>query len=303
MAEPQDDLAAVLAEVRRIEVQSNRLVASAMAGGYRSVFRGAGLEFDEVREYVDGDDPRQIDWQVTARAGRPFVKKFIDERELTVVFLLDLSASMHAGYGAWSARQMAVRLCACLALAAVQHHDKVGLIAFGAEVRRFVPPQPGRGHALRIIRDGLLLDGGGGPTAYAPALELAARVLRRRAVVFVVSDFLGPPLGQALRHCARRHDVIAVRILSPELFPPTVGLVRLRDPETGARRMVDWHSERVRRAWLARVGAWRQRVDDELAAADVDCMDAAVPLVADKDALARPILRFFRMREQRGARR
>jgi len=302
-ADSQDELTAVLDEVRRIEVQSNRLVTSVMAGGYSSVFRGAGIEFDEVREFVEGDDPRLIDWSVTARAGRPFVKKYVDERELTVVFLLDLSASMRAGSGVWSARQMAVRLCACLSLAAVRNHDKVGLIAFGRGVVRFVPPQKGRGHALRIVRDGLLLDGGPGRTEFAPALEYAARVLRRRAVLFVVSDFLGPPLGRALLRCASRHDVVAVRILSPELFPPDRGLCRLVDPESGAATLVDWNSERVRAAWLERVAAWRRRVDDELQRADVDCMDVPVPLVPDREAVARPILRFFRMREQRGAKR
>ncbi|MGE3172230.1 MAG: DUF58 domain-containing protein [Planctomycetota bacterium] len=298
-----DDLQAVLDEVRRIEVQSNRLVRGVMAGGYSSVFRGAGMEFEEVREFVEGDDPRLIDWKVTARAGRPFVKKFVDERELVVVFLLDLSPSMTGGTGVWSARQLAVRLCACMALAAVRNHDKVGMIAFAEGVERFVPPQKGRGHALRIVRDGLLLRAAGTRTSFAPALEYAGRVLRRRAVVFLVSDFLGPPIGPSLLRCAQRHDLVAVRILSPELFPPRRGLQRLRDPESGREVVADWSSEPVRAAWLERVASWRKRVDDELARADVDVMDVPVPLVADKDAVARPILRFFQMREQRGAHR
>jgi uncharacterized protein (DUF58 family) len=302
-APQQDELAAVLDEVRRIEVQSNRLVRSVMAGGYSSVFRGAGIEFDEVREFVEGDDPRLIDWQVSARAGRPFVKKYVDERELVVVFALDLSPSMLGGFGVWSARQMAVRLCACIALAAVRNHDKVGLVTFGAQVEGFVPPQKGRGHALRIVRDGLLQPAATGRTQFGPALEFAARVLRRRAVVFVLSDFLGPPIGRPLLRCARRHDVVAVRILSPELFPPDRGLLRVRDPESGAATVIDWSSARVRAAWLQRVANWRRRVDDELARADVDVMDVPVPLLADKDAVARPILRFFRMREQRGAKK
>jgi len=299
----QDELAAVLEEVRRIEVQSDRLVSSVMAGGYSSVFRGAGIEFEEVREFVEGDDPRLVDWKVTARTGRPFVKKYVDERELTVVFLLDLSASMHGGYGVWSARQMAVRLCACLALAAVRNHDKVGLIAFGQGVEKFVPPQKGRGHALRIVRDGLMLEAAPGPTGFGPPLEFAARVLRRQSVLFLVSDFLGPPIGRPLLRCARRHDLVAVRLLSPELFPPDAGLVRLRDPESGATLVADWNEPRVREAWLQRVAAWRRSVDDELARADVDCMDVPVPTFADREAVARPILRFFRMREQRGAKK
>src|SRR5262245_1050284 len=258
-----------------------------MAGGYTSVFRGAGIEFDEVREFVEGDDPRMVDWNITARTGRPFVKKYVDERELTIVFLLDLSASMHGGFGVWSARQMAVRLCACLSLAAVRNHDKVGLVAFAGGVEKFVPPQKGRGHALRIVRDGLLLAARDGRTEAAPALEFAARALRRRAVLFLVSDFLGPPLGKALLRCAQRHDLVAVRILSPELFPPAAGLMRLRDPETGLSTVVDWRCERVRAAWLQRVQQWRRRVDDEFARADVDVMDVPVPMVADKEAVAR----------------
>ncbi len=302
-APPPDELTAVLDEVRRIEVQSNRLVSSVMAGGYSSVFRGAGIEFDEVREFVEGDDPRLVDWSVTARAGRPFVKKYVDERELTIVFLLDLSPRMGAGTGIWSARQMAVRLCACLALAAVRNHDKVGLIAFGAAVQKFVPPRKGRSHALRIVRDGLLLDGGRGEAGPGVALEYAVRALRRRAVLFLVSDFLGPPIGRPLLRCAARHDLVAVRVLSPELFPPARGVVRLRDPASGREHVVDWGNARVRAAYLERVAAWRQRLDDELARAGVDCMDVAVPMAPDKEAVARPILKFFRMRERRGAKR
>ncbi len=305
-----DELAEVLAEVRRIEVQSNRLVSSVMAGGYSSVFRGSGLEFLEVREFADGDDPRLIDWKVTARTGRPFVKRFVDERELTVMFLLDVSASMDGGFGVWSARQMAVRLCACLAFAAVQNHDKVGLIAFGErEVAAFVPPQRGSAHALRIVRDGLLLQVGGGGTGAVgargidAALDRAARLLKRRSVVFVLSDFLGGEIGRPLLRCAQRHDLTAVRVLSPELFPPRAGLVRLRDPETGVERIVDWSNERVRLAWLARVARWRQLRDAEFERGNIDVVDVPVPMLRDRDAIAGPILKFFRMRQLRGAKR
>ncbi len=308
----REDLAEVLAEVRRIEVQSNRLVRSVMAGGYASVFRGAGLEFDEVREFVEGDDPRSIDWKVTARAGKPFVKKYVDEREQTVVFLLDASASMRCGFGAWSARQMAVRLCACMAFAAVRNHDKVGLVTFGKrDVLGFVPAQKGIGHALRIVRDGLVATDDAAPVSdpdescdgAEAALTLASRTLRRRAVVFVVSDFLGPTVGKAMARCALRHDVVAVRIASPDLFPPERGLVRLRDPESGRTTLADFSSARVRDAWLQRVGAWRARLDAEFARCGVDVIDVAVPMRRDADAVSRPILDFFRMRQLRGAKR
>jgi len=297
------ELSELLKEVRRIEVQSRRLAAGVMAGGYASVFRGAGLEFDEVREYAEGDDPRSIDWNVTARTGRPHVKKYVDERELTLLFLLDLSASMGGGFGVWSARQMAARVCACLALSAVRHHDKTGLIAFGGAVEKFVPPRKGIGHALRIVRDCLALPGGGARTRIEPALTLAAQVVRRRAVLFLVSDFLADGWQEPLALCARRHDVIAMRLLPPELSPPEAGLMRLRDPESGAERLVDWRSARVRAGYSQRVADWRRATEESLRRAGVDRMDVPLPRVPRRDAVARPILAFFRMRELRATKR
>jgi len=297
------ELAELLAEVRRIEVQSRRLVTGAIAGGYSSVFRGSGMEFDEVREYVDGDDPRTVDWNVTARVGRPYVKKYVDERELTVLFLLDLSASMAGGFGIWSARQTAARVCGCLAFSAVANNDKVGLIAFSDRVDRFVPPAKGVGHALRIVRDALALRGASERTRMEPALELASRAVRRHAIVFLVSDFLTGGFEHALTLCARRHDVTAVRLLAPELAPPGAGLTRLRDPETGLVTVVDWSRARVRAAYAERVAAWRARTEENLRRARADRMDIPIPRVRDRNALARPILEFFRMREQRGAKR
>ncbi len=166
-----DELAQLLAEVRRIDVQASRLVTSQIAGEYTSVFRGSGLEFDGVREYEEGDDPRIVDWNVTARTGRPYVKKFIDERELTVFFALDLSASMGGGFGVWSARQTAARICACLAFAAIRNNDKVGLIAFSDEVEKYVAANKGTGHVLRIVRDCLALRGKSDQTENPPAIE------------------------------------------------------------------------------------------------------------------------------------
>jgi uncharacterized protein (DUF58 family) len=297
------ELAELLEEVRRIEVQSRRLVTDLMAGGYSSVFRGAGIEFDEVREYVEGDDPRSVDWNVTARVGRPFVKKYLDERELTVVFAFDLSASMTGGLGTWSARQMAARVCACLALAAVRSDDKIGLVAFSEAVDKYVPPKKGIGHLLRIVRDCLALPGASARTRIRPALEFVSRVLRRRSIVFLVSDFLCGGFEDALALCARRHDLIAVRLLCPELAPPEGGIARLQDPESGQETVVDWKSAKVRASYVERVARWRAKIDEALRRAQVDRMDVPVPRVADRDAVARPILEFFRMRELRGAKR
>ncbi len=297
-----DELTELLAEVRRIDVQSRRLVDTVLAGGYTSVFKGAGLELDHVREYVEGDDPRHVDWNVTARVGRPFVKTYHDERELTVVFALDLSASMDGGYGPWSARRIAARVCAVLALAAIRNDDKVGFVAFDEGIEEWVPPKKGAGHALRIVRDCLVRRGRGHGSDLAPPLELLSRVLRRRAVVFLISDFLATGWSPALRPCARRHEVIAVRLLAPELEPDArAGLVRVRDPETGRAALLDWSSRRVREAYAARVAAWRTRTEDELARDGVDRMDVPIPRERVKDPVARPILKFFRMRQARGA--
>jgi uncharacterized protein (DUF58 family) len=273
-----------------------------MAGGYLSVFRGSGIEFDEVREYVPGDPQRAVDWNVTARMGRPFVKKYKDERERTVVFLLDLSASMTGGFGIWSARQTAARVVACLALSAAGNGDKTALVAFGEGLVSHVPPRRGPGHALRIVRDCLALEPRSG-TSPGPALEFAARALRRRSIVFLVSDFLCRGWERPLTLCARRHDVIAVRVQVPELAPPDAGLLRVRDPESGLETVVDWRSPRVRAAYEGRVAAWRAETEQALRKAKVDRMDVPVPRVASRHAIAGPILRFFTMRELRGAKR
>ena len=297
------DVAELLEEVRRIEVQSRRLATDVMAGGYVSVFRGAGIEFDEVREYAEGDDPRSVDWNVTARMGRPFVKKFVDERDLTVLFLLDLSASMTGGFGIWSARETAARVCACLGISATRNGDRVGLVAFGHAVEKYVPAKKGIGHALRVVRDTLALPSTDGPSDAGPALEFAARAIRRRAVVFFVSDFLHTGWQQPLTRCARRHDVVAVRLLAPELALPNAGLIRVRDPETHDVTVIDTSSARVREAYARRVEAWRARTEADLARAKVDLMDVPVPRSPGKDLVAGPILRFFRMRELRGTKR
>jgi uncharacterized protein (DUF58 family) len=249
-----------------------------------------------------------VDWNVTARIGRPFVKTYVEERELTVLFVLDLSPSMGGGFGVWSARQTAARVCACLALSAIRNNDKVGLIAFSDTVDRYVPPAKGVGHGLRIIRDCLALRGRGSGTDLAPALEFASRVVRRRAVVFLLSDFLAGGWEDAVNLCARRHDVIAVRLMAPELVPPgalstTAGMLRVRDPETGRHAVIDWKNRRVREEYAARVTAWHARTDEGLSRAKVDRMDVPITRRFDMDMVARPILKFFRMRELRGARR
>jgi uncharacterized protein (DUF58 family) len=300
---PGEGLAEVLEEVRRIEVITRRLYTDLMAGGYLSVFRGSGIEFEGVREYVEGDDPRAVDGSVTARMGRPFVKTYVPERELTLIFLLDLSASMDGGFSAWSARQTAARVCACFALSAARNGDKVGLAAFSSGVDAWVPPAKGPGHALRIVRDCLALPRVSARTDAGPALSFVARTVRRHAVVFLLSDFLADGWQRPLALCARRHDVIAVRLQVPELAEPPRALLRVQDPESGASGVVDLRPARGRDAWARRVGAWNRRTEQDLRRARVDLMDVPVPRTASRDAVVDPIRRFFRMRELRGTKR
>ncbi len=294
----------LLAEVRRYEVRTSRFVTDVLAGGYRSTFRGAGVEFSEVREYVEGDDPRLVDWNVTARVGRPFVKRFVEERELTLVFVLDLSASMAAGSGAWSLREAAARLVALLGLAAIANHDRVGLVAGGgAEPARVVLPKKGAGHVLRIVRDVLLLPTASGATDLAGLLATTAHQLRRRAVVVLLSDFATALPQRVLDVVGRRHDLVAVHLLAHELLlPPPAGLV-LVDPEGGRRERADLANAAVRAAFGLRVQRWRQQVADAVSHARADRIDLELPAQPDLQAIVRPLLRFFHRREVRQVKR
>ncbi len=301
-AEPES-LSAVLAEVRRIEVQSSRLVTDVLSGGYRSTFRGAGIEFADVREYAEGDDPRTVDWNVTARVGRPFVKRFVEERELTVVFALDLSASMDAGFGGWSMRQVAARFCALLGLAAIANNDRIGLIAGSADVERFVLPRKGAGHVLRVVRDVLLLRGKQTGTDLGELAAQASRALRHRTVIFLLSDFLSLGHEAEFLVCGRRHDVVAVRLTPPELLDPPAAMLRVVDPETGRRQVVDLAAPRGREMFLRRAAELRAHTDEVLKRSRIDRIEITIPAVPDLAAIAQPILRFFRMRELREAKR
>ena len=305
----------LLAEARRIQVRADRMVTDVMAGGYSSVFRGSGIEFEEVREFAEGDDLRSVDWNVTARQGRPFVKKFVEERELSVLFLLDVSASM--GFGAAptgrAARRTAAETAAlfvgCVAFAAARNNDKAGLIAFAEGVERHVPCKKGRRHVLRLIREACEPPRAKARTGLAQALDFAGRVQRKHAIVFVVSDFLGPDAAQPLRRLAQRHDVIAVRVRDPFAAGldrasgdvgalPAAGLLHLADPETGRTVLVDTASARVRAQVQANWRAERQRLLETCRRAGVDLVD-----VPTEGSVADPLVRFFRMRELRGAKR
>ena len=237
-----DQARVILNKVRQIEIRTNRLVNDSLSGEYRSVFRGRGMDFDEVREYVPGDEVRTIDWNVTARAGRPFVKKFTEERELTILLLVDLSASGHFGSANQSKRELAAELASVLAFSAIRNSDKVGLILFTDQVEQYIPPKKGRRHVLRVVREILYFQPERRGTNVAQALDFANCVTPRRAVVFLVSDFQSSgnqdaalaTLRRAMRQTHRRHDLVAVRIQDPhEVALPKVGLLAMEDAETG----------------------------------------------------------------------
>jgi uncharacterized protein (DUF58 family) len=304
----EEDRREMLRQVRRIQVRTDRMVTDVMAGGYTSVFRGSGIEFDEVREFAPGDDVRSVDWNVTARAGKPFVKKFMEERELTVMVVLDVSPSTtfgtdpQAGKGnerARTVRETAALVCGCVAFAAARNNDKAGLVTFTDRIERYVPAKKGRRHVLRLIREAYAQEHEGRGTDLAQALDYAGRIQRRRSVMIVISDFFAPLAEKQLRVLAKRHDVIAVRIRDPHSERlPDAGLLRLRDPETGIEALVDSSSKRVRAEFEQRVADDRARFESVCKRASVDLMD-----VGTRGSVADPIVRFFRMRERRGGRR
>jgi uncharacterized protein (DUF58 family) len=245
-------------KVRRIEITTNRLVTDIFAGQYHSVFKGRGMEFDEVREYQPGDDVRTIDWNVTARTGIPYIKKFVEERELTVMILIDASLSGYFATVKQLKNRLAAEIAAVLSFAAIRNNDKIGVAFFTDTVEKFIPPRKGKSHVLRVIREVLSYQGRGSGTDIGSALEFLSKVTTRKAVCFLISDFFEPEQGsegqprfaQALSVANRRHDVVAVTLNDPlERDLPDCGLVELRDAETGKMMTVDTGDPSLRREY------------------------------------------------------
>lgn len=304
----------LLAEARRIQLRADRMVTDVMSGGYSSVFRGSGIEFDEVREFAEGDELRSVDWNVTARVGRPFVKKFVEERELSVLFLLDVSSSMGFGTRPHSRERRSVTSTAamfvgCVAFAAARNNDKAGLITFADEIERYVPAKKGRNHVLRLILEACEPPLVRRKTDFRKVLDYAGRVQRKHAIVFVVSDFLGADCERELRLLSRRHEVIAVRMRDPFAagldhvdgdvsLLPNAGLLHLVDPETGGCVEIDTTSRHVREEVKRRWQHEREGFHDVCRRCGVDLLD-----VPTEGSVADPLIKFFRMRERRGRRR
>ena len=290
------DAKRILSKIRRLELKTRGLVDASFAGQYRSVFKGRGMNFEEVREYQPGDEVRTIDWNVTARMGHPHIKKFTEERELTVMLVVDVSAS--GGYGSveLSKRELAAEVACVIAFSAIRNNDKVGLMLFSDHVELFIPPKKGRIHTLRLIREILFFEPRGRGTVPAQALHYLNRVLTRRAVVFLISDFQAKNFDRELGITARRHDLIALPVSDPwEQSLGDVGIVVLEDAETGEQIEVDMGDAAVRDAYAHLVERRREELDHSFRRKRID----SIPLRTDVDYL--PALQtFFRTRERRG---
>jgi uncharacterized protein (DUF58 family) len=285
----------ILRQIRRLHLKARRAVENLLGGEYHSVFKGSGIAFEEVREYQPGDDIRSIDWNVTARMGHPFVKRFIEERELTVMLLIDCSGSQNFGTLSQQKREVAAELAAVLAFSAVSNNDRVGLIQFTDRVERFVPPQKGTRHVLRLIRDVLFFQPEHRGTSLREALDFLNRVLRRRVIVFLMSDFLDSGFERSYKRAGRRHDLVAVRITDPrEEELPAVGLLQLEDAETGGLLLLDTRSKAVRTRYAEEARERKQAIVQLAQAAGTDLIEVTTD-GGHLDAL----LRFFRLRERR----
>ncbi|MFN7973308.1 MAG: DUF58 domain-containing protein [Acidobacteriota bacterium] len=283
--------------IRRIEIRTRRLVDQGLAGGYHSVFKGRGMEFSEVREYAPGDDVRTIDWNVTARTGRPFVKKFVEERELTVMLAVDRSASGAFGSGSRWKNEVAAEVGAVLAYSAIRNNDRVGLLVFTDQVEMFIPPRKGRNHVLRVIREILAFEPRRAGTHIAAALDFLNRALVKRSVVFLLSDFRDKGYDRPLSIASRRHDVIAISIDDPrERALPAVGLLSVRDAETGQTVLLDTSRRSVRDAYARRdqeLRAGRTRLFRRIGLDEI-------PVTTDR-AFDRALVSFFDSRARRMA--
>jgi len=285
----------VLRQIRRLQLRARRAVEDLLGGEYHSVFKGSGIVFEEVRAYQPGDDIRAIDWNVTARMGHPFIKRFVEERELTVVLVVDVSGSQQFGTRAQLKQEVAAELAAVLAFSAISNNDRVGLVQLTDQVERFVPPGKGVRHVLRLIRDVLFAQPQHRTTSLREGLDFVNRVLRRRAIVFLLSDFLDRDYDRAFQRTGRRHDLIAVRITDPgEEELPDVGLLEVADAETGARLLVDTSSRAVRDSYRAEAIQRREQLRQLARSASVDLVEVSTD-GGHLDAL----IRFFRLRESR----
>ena len=285
----------ILKKVRRIQITTSRMVTDIFAGQYQSVFKGRGMEFYEVREYLPGDEIRSIDWNVTARMGHPYVKKFVEERELTVMFLLDVSMSCRFGSVRQLKNHLAAELCSVLAFSAIQNNDKAGLIIFTDRIEKFIPPRKGLRHVMRVIREALYYQPSGKGTDISLALEYLNRVTKHKTIAFMISDFFAKDFKNTLSVSNKRHDIIALTITDPrEIDLPNVGMMKLHDAETDKTFTIDTGDsgsrERYRRDARERIKAR----ENCFRSVNVDNIN-----VCTKEPYIKELIKFFKMRERR----
>jgi uncharacterized protein (DUF58 family) len=285
----------ILKKVRRIEITTRGMVNDVFSGEYHSVFKGRGMDFSEVREYQIGDDIRTIDWNVTARSGHPYVKVFEEERELTVMLLVDASFSSEFGTHERMKGEIAAELCALLAFSAIKNNDKVGLIIFTDKIEKFVPPRKGKSHVLRVLRELLFFKPEDRQTDIGLSLEYLSRVIRRRSTVFLVSDFLSKDYTRALRIANKKHDIVGIHIVDPrELALPDVGYIELEDAETGETLLINSFDRKVRQLFGKRTSDAMSQKEKLFRSMNVDSI-----VIRTDESYFEPLIRFFRMRAKR----
>jgi len=282
-------------KIRYIQIYTSKAVNDSLAGEYESVFKGRGMEFDTVREYQAGDEIRSIDWNVTARMGQPYVKLFVEERELTVIFLVDLSASGAFGSTGRIKNEVAAEICALLAFSAVKNNDKVGLIVFTDQMEMFIPPAKGTTHVLRLIRELLNFSPRQAQTNISAGIDYLGRVTHKKSVVFLISDFLGQGYEKQMRVLAKRHDLIAVSITDPrEIKMPALGLIQLEDAETGELVLIDTGSAAFRKQYEKLGGTQKAHLRRLFRSMDVDHIE----VYTGRDYVF-DLVKFFKTRERR----
>lgn len=285
----------LISQIRRIEIRTNRLVNDVLAGEYHSVFKGRGVEFEEVREYQHGDDIRTIDWNVTARMSQPYVKRYREERELTVMLLVDASSSSMFGTSGKMKGELAVEISALIAFSAIKNNDRVGLMLFTDTIEKFIPPKKGKKHVLRLIRELLMFEPKGGSTNINAALEFMGKILNRKSVVFLMSDFMSENYQDALRITNQRHDLITVSLTDPrEVTLPPIGFLELQDAETGEIIIIDTYDEAIRSQFQQTAEADISQLELEFKKMKID----HVPIRTDRPYID-PLVRFFKLRAKR----
>lgn len=290
------DVQELLRKVRRIEIQSRGISDRIFSGEYNSAFKGQGMAFSEVREYMPGDEVRTIDWNVTARYGTPYVKTFEEERELTTVLLVDLSASEAFGSEAKTKRDLVAEICAVLAFSAINNNDKVGVLLFTDRVERFIPPKKGRSHILRIIRELIEFEPEGKGTDIGEALRYLNRIMKKKSICFLISDMQSSDLEKPLRIASRRHDMVALHTRDPrEKELPPMGWVRLEDPESGKRKLVNSSSKKVRDRFRTETVRRETETRDMLQRTGVDRAE-----IWTNAPYIRPLMELFKRREYQG---